>query len=348
MKQKTVLQLISGLGCGGAEKILLDTSIQLKQNSVIASHLISFSNELGLLNDYVDNNIEVNVLKKDKSLKSFFDICTFSNAYVRNQKIDIVHAHMFHAMIIATILKICNPKIKVVFTSHNVNLGNRWRELVTFLLSPLRTIDILFSEKMKQYFHKSKTLIIPNAINIQDYQGETDKFKKFTFLAVGHLREAKNYPFLIQGVKKLKNLFDFQLLIAGEGELKETLQESIKKEKLEETIYLLGNIENIPKLLQQSHCLVMPSIWEGMPLVILEAGACKLPIISTLVGSIPSILNDDNAYPSTLDDFTDKMVDVYQNYAIAEAKAVQFHAQVIKNHAIEKMTEELEVLYLSL
>lgn len=309
--------------------------------------MISFSNELGLLDDYIYHQIKVIPLKKDNSLKSFFEIFAFSNSFVRSENIDIIHAHMFHAMLIAAMLKIRNLKIKVVFTSHNVNLGSRLREFLIFLLKPLRNIDILFSHNMKRYFHKSHNTVIQNAVNAKEFKGQSNKFEKFTFLAVGHLREAKNYPFLLKCAKELKKSFDFQILIAGEGKLKEELQEIIQTEQLEKNVFLLGNVENISKLLHQSHCLVMPSLWEGMPIAVLEAGASKLPVVATPVGSIPSVLNDDNAYLATLDEFADRMAGVYHNYLDAQKKAERFYDQVIKEHTIEKMANKLEDLYLS-
>ncbi len=348
MRKKNVLHLTVGLAHGGAEKVLLDASILFKQNNNINSQVISFSNELGLLDDYIKHQIRVVPLKKDNSLKSFFEIFSFSNSFVRSEKIEIIHAHMFHAMLIAAIVKIRNPKIKVVFTSHNVNLGSRLREFLIFLLKPLRNIDILFSADMKRYFHKSHNIVIQNAVNAEEFKGQTDKFEKFTFLAVGHLRKAKNYPFLLKCAKELRKSFEFQLLIAGEGKLKEELLESIENEKLEKHVFLLGNVENMPKLLQQSHCLVMPSLWEGMPIAILEAGASRLPVIATPVGSITSVLNDDNAYLATLDEFAEKMADVFNNYPTAQQKAERFHGQVIKEHTIEKMVKKMEDLYLSL
>ncbi len=347
MREKNVLHLTVGLAHGGAEKVLLDASIQFKKNGIINSQVISFSNELGLLDDYIDHRIRVIPLKKDNSLKSFFEILSFSNSFVRSENIDIVHAHMFHAMLITAILKICNPKIKVVFTSHNINLGSRSREFLIFLLKPLRNIDILFSPNMKRYFHKSYNTVIQNAVNAEEFKGQTDKFEKFTFLAVGHLREAKNYPFLLKCAKELKKSFDFQILIAGEGKLRQELQEIIQKEELEEHVFLLGDVENIPKLLQRSHCLVMPSLWEGMPIAILEAGASGLLVIATPVGSISSVLNDANAYLATMDEFAGKMADVYQNYPDAQQKAEWFYDQIIREYTIEKMVKKLEDLYLS-
>lgn len=347
-QEKNVLQLSSGVGNGGAGKILFDTFVQLEKNNRINSAVIFFSNENVLSTRFNNNEFRVILLSKNKSLKFFFEILSFSNSFVKSENIDIIHAHMFHAMLIAAVLKIRNPKIKVVFTSHNVNLGSRLRNFLIFLLKPFRDIDILFSPNMKRYFHKSHNTVIQNAVNSEEFKGQTDKFEKFTFLAVGHLREAKNYPFLLKCVRDLKKSFDFQLLIAGEGKLRQELQNIIQKEKLEKHVFLLDNVENIPELLQQSHCLVMPSLWEGMPLAILEAGTSRLPVIATPVGSVSSMLNEKYGYLATLDEFCEKMADVYYHYSDAQERADHFYDQVTKEYTIEKMAKKLEDLYLSL
>ena len=92
----------------------------------------------------------------------------------------------------------------------------------------------------------------------------------------------------------------------------------------------------------------MPSLWEGMSIAILEAGASRLPVIATPVGSIPSVLNNNNGYLATLDEFIEKMTDVYQDYPAAQQRAERFYDQVSKEHTIEKMVKKLEDLYLSL
>ncbi len=341
------MHLISGIGYGGAEKVLLDASIQFKKNGIINSQVMPFSNDLGLLDDYMHHQIRVIPLRKDSSLKSLFEIFSFANSFVRNENIDIIHAHMFHAMLIAALLKMRNPKIKVVFTSHSIRLGSRLREWLIFLLKPMRKIDILFSHDMKRYFHKSYNKVIQNAVNADVFKEDNKKFEKFTFVAVANLRVGKNYPFLLKCAKELKKSLDFQILIAGEGILREELQEAIEKDKLEEYVFLLGNVENVSRLMHKSHCLVRPSFLEGMPIAVLEAGACKLPVIATPVGSIPSVLNDDNAYLATLDEFCDRMADVFHNYPDAQKKAERFYDQVIKEYTTEKMAKKLEDLYLS-
>ena len=76
-----------------------------------------------------------------------------------------------------------------------------------------------------------------------------------------------------------------------------------------------------------------------MPLAILEAGASRLPVIATPVGSIPSVLNDNNAYMVTLDSFADTMTEIYRNYPDAQKKAKKLYDQVTQEHIAEKMAK---------
>lgn len=348
MRRIKVLHLISGLGQGGAEKILLDLSIKFNKQQDIESSIISFSNEISLLPEFEKNFIDVTVLYKRKSFLDLLKIIFEIISYVKKRKIDIIHAQMSHAMIVAAILKIRFPKLKVVFTPHSVNLGSRLRESIIFLLKPFREIDILFSEIMHQWFNKHKYVVIPNGIRIEDFTVDVEKFDKFTFIAVGNIKEAKNYPFLIDCVDELRKNFDFQLFIAGDGRNRELLEKKIHSKNLEQHVFLMGHQHNIPELLNQSHCLVVASLWEGMPIAILEAGASSLPIISTPVGSIPSVLDDTCAYLSSLDDFQYNMANVIQNYAEAKARAERFNEKVKVNYTIEKMANSLEKLYKNL
>ena len=81
----------------------------------------------------------------------------------------------------------------------------------------------------------------------------------------------------------------------------------------------------------------MPSYWEGMPVVILEAGAARLPIISTPVGSIPDIVSIENGYITELKDFPQTMKMVIENYDDAIIKADNFYQHVENNYSIKEI-----------
>ena len=118
-------------------------------------------------------------------------------------------------------------------------------------------------------------------------------FEPFTFVTIGRLDVGKNHALMIEAFSRLENP-NAQLLIIGDGDLKEDLQDKINQLGMEEKILLLGKQANPYKYLSRSDCFTFSSNHEGFPNVLLEALACKLPIISTDCQSGPrEILKDE-------------------------------------------------------
>ena len=344
MKKVNVLQLITGLGMGGAEKSVLNLSINLNKN-FYNNYVIGLSKRDELLNEFLENNVNTVLLRKTNSLKDLFVIVKYVNRFIKEKNIQIIHAHMTHSIIIASILKILNPNIKIVFTSHSFNMGSKIREIIIWLLKPFRNIDIIFSKNMFKFFYKKNYRIIPNGIDISKYELNINKNKKFTFIAVGRLEKMKNHKLLIEIANKLKNKYEFEIWIVGEGYLREELENLIYKYDLKDHVKLLGLRNDIPRLLNQSHCFVMPSLWEGFPISILEAGASGIPIISTPVGSIPSLINNKNGYLAEIKEFEIKMEEVLNNYQQAKEKAIRLKEKTINEYSIQNIVKKHEILY---
>jgi len=132
-----LLHLITGLGVGGAERVVLDL-VKNANNEKYNVSVVSMSKRVEMLEEFQKNNINTTVLEKDSSIQEFMQIVSFLNTFVKNNKIDIIHAHMTHAMIAAAMVKILNPKIKLVFTSHSISFGSKLRERLIYLLKPFR------------------------------------------------------------------------------------------------------------------------------------------------------------------------------------------------------------------
>jgi len=340
-----ILQLVTGLGVGGAERVVLDLSIGL-DNSKYNNYVLSLSKKNEMIDIFKENNINVTSLNKNNSLKDFISMISKTKNFVKIHNINLIHAHMTHAMILAVIVKIFYPKLKIVFTSHNTTFGSKIRNVLIYVLKPFRNIDILFSEEQRTSIYKNQYKVIPNGINTKPYQIKLEKFPKFTFLSVGRLDEAKNHLHLVDCAKKLadKNL-NFEVLIAGEGNLRNQIEEKIANYNLNDKVKLLGIRRDIKELMSKSNVFVMPSLWEGLPIVLLEAGASNLPCISTPVGTIPSLLNESNAYLTNNENFSSIMEYVYNNYSEAIKKSEKLHQKVLNNYSIESIVSSHETIY---
>jgi glycosyltransferase involved in cell wall biosynthesis len=122
--------------------------------------------------------------------------------------------------------------------------------------------------------------------------------KKIYIINIGRLSEEKDQAKLIKSIYILKERFygrkefPFEVHIYGVGELKNHLIEKIKEYELEKYIFLKGVDYDVSEKLKKYDLFILSSNWEGFPLSILEAMAKKVVVISTNVGSVSEIIDD--------------------------------------------------------
>ena len=152
--------------------------------------------------------------------------------------------------------------------------------------------------KIKFAVKDSKVISIPNWVENSLNLSKYDIFSK-KIITVGRLERVKGYDKLIEVAKIVKMYHpDWKWDIFGNGSMYEELNEKIKKEELEDFLFLKGNTKNIENIYRQYSFFVMTSYYEGLPLVLLEAQMNSLPIISFDCPTGPSeiIDNDENGY----------------------------------------------------
>ena len=134
--------------------------------------------------------------------------------------------------------------------------------------------------------------IIPNSVDARYFASIADNNKDYLrkefqlteqtliILQLGRLNEVKNHVFSIEVAEQLKNAgIDFRMVFAGQGELKETLEQKVKILGLENEIVFLGLRTDVPYLLAGSDIMLMPSLFEGFPVVLVESQASGVPAL---------------------------------------------------------------------
>jgi glycosyltransferase involved in cell wall biosynthesis len=115
--------------------------------------------------------------------------------------------------------------------------------------------------------------------------------KGHVVVSVGRLAEAKDHVTLLRAIKilVLRNI-DLCLALIGEGELRELVENAVRELGLQAHVCLLGNRPTVNELLPHADLFVLSSRREGLPMALLEALACGLPVVTTAVGGIPDVV----------------------------------------------------------
>jgi len=112
-------------------------------------------------------------------------------------------------------------------------------------------------------------------------------------IAVGRVCEQKNFQDLIPVMSELKGMnVPIQFVIAGDGPEMPDLLKRRAEAGLEREIKTLGNVTNIPEYLKAADFFLMPSLWEGLPLALLEAMAAGLPVVGYAIDGLTDVIEE--------------------------------------------------------
>lgn len=294
-----ILYLITGLGLGGAEKVVCDLADQMST----LGHQVKIAYLTGKVVVH-PKNINVDIILLD--LNNFYGLYSASKKYkklIHDFQPDIVHAHMIHANIFARINRIGCAIPKLICTAHNSNEGGRLRMIAYRLTNFLSDFNSNVSQEAteslisKGAFNKNNLTTVYNGIDLSKFKSFKSEKKndEIIVLSVGRFNEQKDYPNLFKVIKILKdkNLIEkVKFYIAGDGELRSELEQLIKVLNISDNVTLLGIRSDIPELMNQAHFFVLPSKFEGFGLVVAEAMACGAYVIATNSGGVAEVMGD--------------------------------------------------------
>ncbi|MED4967017.1 glycosyltransferase [Heyndrickxia coagulans] len=313
-----ILHIITGLDYGGAEKLLLDTCVELKKRNNDV-YVVYLKTEGNMVSQFKQNGIPTKKISMSKNV--IFTLVKLVK-FIKVNKFQVVHTHCAHANILGRIAAFICGIDKIVTTLHNTD---RWlasnkismkliKKIDTLLMKSKKSVSIAISRSVKQYtlkyenINEKKIRVLPNAININsiinkskaDMINDLDLFKKdnFVVINVGRLVKQKGQINLILAMQKIikeHKILNIKCLIIGEGEERKKLEGIIEKFNLSNNVFLLGQQENPYKYMKKSDLFVIPSLWEGFGIVILEAFALGLPVVGSNVDGISEIIENNKS-----------------------------------------------------
>ena len=295
-----VLNVIDSLGAGGAESLLNRFLKEARNNSQFSVDVCTLYP--GGIFEFELVHAGLVALSANCAFKYDFTGILRLIKIIRKGKYDIVHVHLFPADLFVAIVSLFLPRnIKFIFSEHNVYNRRRsvklYKVIDRFVYSRYCRI-ICVSEMVKYELDKylpevaDKSIVIKNAVEVEDFEETRDK--EYDIIFVGRLERAKGVDVLLKAIQILEKNRSVALRVAivGDGSQVGYLRRITQDLEIRSRVEFLGIRQDISQLMRNSKVFVLPSRWEGLPMVILEAMANKVPIIATSVGGIPEIISD--------------------------------------------------------
>lgn len=299
IKVKIIYVILNGVPYGGSEKHVID----------IYNYISSTNSDVKLI--YSKGNSMINrIINKENTFavgRGMFDFIKILKI-IKDERPDIVHAHAARALIFSRLIKFFlkfffSCEFKLISTSHGLWLPPLKRKLqVHRFMHFMKNQDNLtlavssFSRKelIEQGYDKNNIKYIYNGIDFDCFNSCRKIKNKVNHVCfIGRLTEQKGISYLMELIlyeNKLKSNIKFS--IYGTGHLDVYIEDFISKYKLD-NVELKGHTENIQDVFYSSDLLIAPSVDEGLPYTLVEAINSGLPIISTRVGGVPEIVENE-------------------------------------------------------
>ncbi len=231
---------------------------------------------------------------------------------MRNRGIELVHSHLYHANLYGR-LAAHREGIPAVASVHNTYARRKWyrhwinRYLAryTFVVTAgsadierdVLEVDRLPREKVVRLANcidltRVDSVLIPAEAKLRLGFAATD----FVIGTVGRVEEQKGHVFLLEAFAQLRRLpggANLRLLLVGDGRLLPALRETADRLGIAEACRFPGSITSLGDVYRALDLFIMPSLWEGLSLAMLEAMAAGLPVIATDVGGAREVLGDN-------------------------------------------------------
>ena len=374
-----IIHITPTLGCGGAEVMLGIIALEQVRRGdtvkiVILEDLHPTYNDF-FLKDEIEKYIEIERMEVKISFSIFKNEIQIENSLhwkkiLDEFKPDVVHSHLFKAEIVSrytlydTIRYVthCHNNMEQFDFFQSKSLRRRISDYLEsrWLLKKYKACDnrfIAISQNTENYFYKKlpaslrkNIFLSKNCINTSRYYSSTEKEIDFVrLITVGNLTENKGHAFLIEVVAELKKSgYNISLEVLGFGPLKNDLEDLIRVKGLEGIVSLKGNVSNVNEYLSRADIYVHAAYREGFGLVLLEAMASGLPVVTTDGGGNKDLLEDGhNGFlikERSVKQFADKLIDLIENEELRKGLGGNAQ-QYSKVYDIIPYVDKLEKIY---
>jgi glycosyltransferase involved in cell wall biosynthesis len=226
------------------------------------------------------------------------------NRWLWRERPDVMHAHLPHAAWLARWSRLAAPIPVVVDTLHSSHTGGLGRRL-GYRCSRWLTDHVTAVSRSTAATHLNARMVGENQLSVlangievdtwrsdatvrNDARRELGMADEFLWLAAGRLQAVKDHSTLLKAFARIPA--GANLLVLGDGSLESTLQQLAARLGLARRVRFLGFDSNVARWMQAADGFVLSSLYEGLPMVLLEAAACRLPAVATDVAGTREVI----------------------------------------------------------
>lgn len=302
-------------------------------------------------------------LKNGKAAGSIFTLMRagWIAKKLRTSRTDIIHAQFSHNPTLAAyfVNKLLN--IPYIFTSHAYDIFKKEHMLEKKIENSVTSFTIsdfnkkFIENKLKDSDLSKKVVVNRCGVNIRDfYPSREQSGGTVNILSIGRLVPKKGFGVLVKALKSIEkdHCKDFICRIVGDGPDREMLESQIANSGLSGKIKLLGakKQNEIKEYLSSSDMFVLPCIpsddgdMDGIPVVLMEAMASGIPVISTSLSGIPELVIDGKTgllcEPGDEYELATKIMNLIDSRKLRDELGIKARDHVIKNYDLEKNFQE--------
>ena len=383
LKVMKILYVITKSNWGGAQRHVYDLSVAMKEagNTVVVA--LGGNGVLRQkLEDIGIKTYTIERLKRNIAISKEFGSFREIFSIIRHEKPDLIHLHSPKAAGLGSIAGRLLRVKKVIYTVHGWAFNEDrplYQKLVIMIAS---WVTMLLSDKvilLSEYEYKqakqfpwvtNRLAIIPLGMKVPVFMSiegskqtlakhigiDLSEFKKNIVVGtIAELHPNKGLEYLISALKNVcsnngtTGHQDIISIIIGDGDLSTKLHMQIKCLGLEDKVFLVGYMSEASQYLKAFNIFVLPSVKEGLPYVILEAGSASLPVVATTVGGIPEIIDDmkSGVLIQTKDpsELAHAISYITEHPLLARQYGSVLRESIINKFSIEKMLKSIEEIY---
>jgi glycosyltransferase involved in cell wall biosynthesis len=285
----------------------------------------------------------------------------------------ILHTHGGTAGFYGRLASLFNINCAVIHTYHGIHYLNFDKYIVRKIYTLIDKFLLRFTDcticVAQQDFdiglkagivQKEKAVVIHNGIEVEKFSelNENTNYKikiksenqSVIIGSVGRLHYQKGYEYLIEASKSVLDEYpNVKFILVGDGELRSSLESLTRKHSVYDSFTFMGNQTNVPELLAQMDIFILPSLWEGLPLVLLEAMAAKKPIVATAVNGISEIIESEKegilVQPKNHKAISAALLRLLKDVELRKRLAGNGYAKVLSEFSLNKMIVKTESVY---